>query len=212
MPRNDYSKYTDYDNYTMLADRELRVLKMENEGMSTSEIASTLNMKLHTVYAYLMRAVQKIEGVFNYAEERRIRNSGAKKRKENPEYRETWNAYAREYHQEYYQNNSEKIKERNEKYREKNIEKYRVYQREYHKGYYRKKHPPAEVKTKKITRTSRDELYLLSNQRAERILEEKASGKSVIEIAKEQGCSKQNIYEILRRYKIRMESNNDSGE
>ena len=80
MPKNNYSQYKDYDNHTMLAERELKTLKLKNEGMSTSEIASTLNIKQHTVYAYLMRAVQKIEGVFNYAEERRIRNSGAKKK------------------------------------------------------------------------------------------------------------------------------------
>ena len=59
MPRNDYSKYTDYGNYTMLAVPDLRALKMKNEGMPIAEIASNLNLKQHTVYAYLTRAVKK---------------------------------------------------------------------------------------------------------------------------------------------------------
>lgn len=42
-----------------------------------------------------------------------------------------------------------------------------------------------------------------ANERVEEILREIESGKSAIEIAKERGCSKQNIYEMIKRYKNR---------
>ena len=262
MPK-DYSNYTDYESYAMLADRELEALRMKNSGMTNKEISENMGVKYNTVSIYLTRAIQKIDGTFDRKKEKAYRNSGAKRRRENPEYRESYNKYAREY----YQKNSEKAKERIKKYRNENSEKYknsqreyqreyqkkyrikhpprkwselseeerenrRKYQREYHKkyrikssdlsdlerekrreyyrDYYRKKHPPKE---KKMTiQKPKPELYLKSDQRAEKIIKAKADGKTVREIAKEQGCSTQNIYQILKSYRKRMESKNSSGE
>ena len=48
------------------------------------------------------------------------------------------------------------------------------------------------------------ELYLKLNKRAEKIINAIADGKTVREIAKEQGCSTQNKYQILKSYERRM--------
>ena len=247
MQKKYYSQYTDYENYTMLANRELEVLKMKNSGMSNTEISEIMNIKYNTVVIYLTRIIQKIDGTFDYEKERMYRNSGAKKRRKDPKYREDYNKYAREY----YHKNTEKAKERLKKYRQKNEEKYKEYQREYQKkhptkwsdlseeekekrrkyqreyqkkhrikwsdlseherekrreyyrDYYRKNHPPKQKEEKITIRKSKSELYPKSNQRAEKIIREMTDGKTVREIAKEQGCSTQNIYSILNRYKKR---------
>lgn len=202
MRKKDKIQYIDYESYTMLADRELKALKMKNSGMKIGEIAKALGLKKNTVSVYLTRAKQKIEGSFDYEKENQYRNEGARRRKQSPEYMEK----LREYGRKYYHKNPEKANERSKRYREENIEKIRNYQREYHREYYRKKHPKKK-KTNKIERTSKSELYMLSNQRAEKIIEEKKGGKTIREIAEEQGCSPQNIYEILRRYRDRIKNN-----
>ncbi len=201
MSKKDNIQYTAYESYTMLADRELRALKMKNSGMNIGEIAEALGLKKNTVSVYLTRAKQKIDGTFDYEKEKRYRNEGARKRKQSPEYRKKIREYAREYAH----NNPEKTKERAQKYREENVEKIRAYQREYHKEYYRKKHP-LKKKAEKPTRTPKSELYMLSDQRAKKIIEEKKRGKTIREIAEEQGCSPQNIYSILNRHKKRTET------
>lgn len=234
MPKKDYSQYTDYGNYTMLTARELEVIKLKNSGMTTEEIAKKLGVKYNTVSIYLTKSIQKINGSYDYEKERKYKNDGAKKRRENPEYRECYNKYAREY----YKKNSEKAKERSKKYQEKNAEKVREYRREYQREYqreyrakhpirkrselteyelekkrqydreyYRKRHPKKERKKKSRIKT---ELYASSNRRAEKIIDEMSSGKTVMEIAKEQGCTTQNIYGILKSYRKRTE--NSSGE
>ena len=81
MQKKYYSQYTDYENYTMLANRELEVLKMKNSGMSNTEISEIMNIKYNTVVIYLTRIIQKIDGTFDYEKERMYRNSGAKKRR-----------------------------------------------------------------------------------------------------------------------------------
>lgn len=109
MSRKDYSRYTDYENYTMLSDRELEVLKMKNSGDSNGKIAEKIGIKYNTVS---------------------IKKSIVKK-----------------------------------------------------------------------------ELYASSNRRAEKIIAERSLGKTVREIAKEQGCTIQNIYEILSTYRKRIKNN-----
>ena len=152
MPK-DYSNYTDYESYTMLAERELEALKMRNSGMSNREISENMGVKYNTVSIYLTRAVQKIDGVFDREKERAHRNSGARRRREDPDYRESYNKYAREY----YRENSEKAKERSQKYQKKNAEKYRNYQKEYQREYqkkYRIEHPPKTKKRKESENSS----------------------------------------------------------
>lgn len=204
MPKKDYSQYTDYENYIMLTDRELEVLKMKNSGASNEEIAESIGVKYNTVSIYLTKATQKIDGVYDYAKEREYKNNGAKKRREDPEYRLKYNQYNREY---YRKNHEKRTPVRKKKVPRaltaQEIEK----RRKYYRDYYRKRHPKKERKNRVITGPSKLELYILaSDQRAEKIIEEKEAGKTIREIAKEQGCSTQNIYEILRRYRLRMEN------
>ena len=61
MRKKDKIQYIDYESYTMLADRELKALKMKNSGMKIEEIAKALGLKKNTVSVYLTRAKQKIE-------------------------------------------------------------------------------------------------------------------------------------------------------
>lgn len=204
MSRKNYSRYTDYENYTMLSDRELEVLKMKNSGDSNGKIAEKIGIKYNTVSIYLTKATQKIDGVYDYDRERAYKNNGAKKRREDPEYRLKYNQYNREY---YRKNHEKRTPVRKKKVPRaltaQEIEK----RRKYYRDYYRKRHPKKERKNMVITGPSKLELYILaSDQRAEKIIEEKEAGKTIREIAKEQGCSTQNIYEILRRYRLRMEN------
>ena len=203
MSRKDYSRYTDYENYTMLSDRELEVLKMKNSGDSNGKIAEKIGIKYNTVSIYLTKATQKIDGVYDYDRERAYKNNGAKKRREDPEYRSKYNQYAREY----YQKNHGKRKPVRKKKEPRTLTAHEIEKRrEYYRDYYRKRHPKKEKKKKIIIKTPKTQLYLASDQRAQKIIEEKACGKTIREIAKEQGCSTQNIYEILKRYRLRMES------
>ena len=200
MSRKDYSRYTDYENYTMLSDRELEVLKMKNSGDSNGKIAEKIGIKYNTVSIYLTKATQKIDGVYDYDRERAYKNNGAKKRREDPEYRQKYNEYAREYYRK--NHNTPRKKKHLRALTDQEIEE----RREYYRDYYRKRHPKKEKKKKIIIKTPKTQLYLASDQRAQKIIEEKACGKTIREIAKEQGCSTQNIYEILKRYRLRMES------
>lgn len=203
MPKKDYSQYTDYDNYTMLTDRELEVIKLKNSGMTTEEIAKKLGVKYNTVSIYLTKSIQKINGSYDYEKERKYKNDGARKRREDPEYRSKYNQYAREY----YQKNHGKHKPVRKKKEPRTLTAHEIEKRrEYYRDYYRKRHPKKEKKKKIIIKTSKTQLYLASDQRAQKIIEEKACGKTIREIAKEQGCSTQNIYEILKRYRLRTES------
>ena len=205
MPKKDYSKYTDYDNYTMLTDRELEVIKLKNSGMTTKEIAKKLGVKHNTVTIYLTKSTQKIDGVYDYEKEKAYKNNGARRRREDPEYRLKYNQYNREY---YRKNHEKRTPVRKKKVPRaltaQEIEK----RRKYYRDYYRKRHPKKEKKNRVITGPSKLELYILaSDQRAEKIIEEKEGGKTIREIAKEQGCSTQNLYDILKRYKKRMSKN-----
>lgn len=203
MRKKDYSQYSDYKKYTMLTDRELEVLKMKNSGASNEKIADSIGVKHNTVAIYLTKATQKIDGVYDYAKEREYKNNGAKKRREDSEYRSKYNQYAREY----YQKNHEKRKPVRKKKEPRTLTAQEIEKRrEYYRDYYRKRHPKKDKKKKTIIKTPRTELYLASDQRAQKIIEEKACGKTIREIAKEQGCSTQNIYGILKRYRLRAES------
>lgn len=197
MSRKDYSRYTDYENYTMLSDRELEVLKMKNSGVTNEKIAESIGVKYNTVSIYLTKATQKIDGVYDYDVERAYKNNGAKKRREDPEYRQKYNEYAREYYRK--NHNTPRKKKQPRALTDQEIEE----RRKYYRDYYRKRHPKKERKKKSIVKK---ELYASSNRRAEKIIDEMSSGKTVMEIAKEQGCTTQNIYGILKSYRKRTEN------
>lgn len=228
MSKKDYGQYTDYESYTMLSEREIEILKMKNSGMSNSEISEAMKIKKNTVAIYLTRIRQKINGTYQYEKVREYHNSGNRRRMQDPEYREKYNAYyrkyyaenpelrkkkseyAKEYAKEYAQKNKENIREYQRKYREAHPEKYkydpvkRAKNKEdintYRREWYRRKHPKKEAE-QEVER----ELYRDSNRRAEAILRLRNEGKTVSEIAKDYGCSTQNIYGILSAYKKRME-------
>lgn len=204
MPKKDYSQYTDYGNYTMLTARELEVIKLKNSGMTTEEIAKKLGVKYNTVSIYLTKSIQKINGSYDYEKERKYKNDGAKKRREDPEYRAKYNEYARGYYRKNHKKH-ETVREKKEPHTltVQEIEN----RRKYYRDYYRKRHPKKERKKKSRIKT---ELYASSNRRAEKIIDEMSSGKTVMEIAKEQGCTTQNIYGILKSYRKRTE--NSPGE
>ena len=147
---------------------------------------------------YLTKATQKIDGVYDYDREREYKNNGAKKRREDPEYRQKYNEYAREYYRK--NHNTPRKKKQSRALTAQEIEE----RRKYYRDYYRKRHPKKERKKKSIVKK---ELYASSNRRAEKIIAEMSSGKTVREIAKEQGCTIQNIYEILSTYRKRIKNN-----
>lgn len=217
MSEKDYGRYTDYENYTMLTDRELEVLKMKNSGMSNTEISESLGVKYNTVSIYLTRSTQKIDGVFDYSKEKMYKNTGAKRRKEDPEYRKKINAYAREY----YHKNSEKALKRIREYQEKNQDKIKEYQkeyqREYQKEYYKKNQDKFREYQREYYQKNKDNKahegdyrysrmpYEKANNNAELILIDIGKGKTVRQISEENGCSRSNIYMIIDNYRKRME-------
>lgn len=205
MSKKDYGQYTDYESYTMLSEREIEVLKMKNSGMNNSEISESMKIKKNTVAIYLTRIRQKINGTYPYEKVREYHNSGNRRRMRDPEYREKYNAYYRKYYAEnpeLRKKKSEYAKKYAKEYVEKNKEKVREYQRKYREAHPEKyKYDPVKRAKQEVER----ELYRDSNRRAEAILQLKKEGKTVSEIAKDYGCSTQNIYGILSAYKKRME-------
>lgn len=75
-----YGQYTDYENYTMLTENELAVLKMQHSGMSISEIADQLGLTVGTIRVYLSNSVRKIDGTLTIDETRRRCRDSFKKR------------------------------------------------------------------------------------------------------------------------------------
>ena len=167
MPKKDYSQYTDYENYTMLTDRELEVLKMKNSGSSNGEIAEIIGVKYNTVSIYLTQATQKIDGIYDHEKMRERKKVYARRRQEDPEYRNK----RKEYDREYYRKNRDKIKNSQ-------------------KEYYRKKREEVNESQRNAFRFSK------ANITAESILAEHGKGKAIRQIADERGCSRANIYQI----------------
>lgn len=141
--RKNYSQYTDYDNYTMLSEHEIEILKMKQSGMSHQEIADNLSIKKNSVSIYLTNIVSKIEGRFDYQKVREINRKCQAVRMANPEYADKMREYKRDYKKrnrdkinkrkrEYYHKNQEYFLDYQKKYREKT----REYRREYQKKYY----------------------------------------------------------------------------
>ena len=212
MPK-DYSNYTDYENYIMLTKRELEVLKMKNSGMSNTEISETLGVKYNTVSIYLTRAVQKIDGVFDYKKEKMYKNAGIKRRSGDPEYRKKINKYSREY----YHKNSEKALKRIREYQERNKDKVKEYQKKYQKEYQREYYKKNKDKYREHYQNSKNNksdkaitdvtrmTHKKANDKVELILMDIGKGKTVRQISEENGCSRSNIYELINRYRKRME-------
>lgn len=97
--RKNYSQYTDYDNYTMLSEHEIEILKMKQSGMSHQEIADNLSIKKNTVAIYLTYITQKIDGTFDYQKLRETRRRQSAARKRNiPGYSDKINEYSRTYY------------------------------------------------------------------------------------------------------------------
>ena len=195
--RKDYSVYSHYDEYGMLSKRELEILKLKNSGKTNAEIAQTLKIGERSVGVYLSKIVGKIEKRYNYG----YSNEYTKKRRaEDPEYRKHLNEYARKY----YENNREKAAERHRKYQKNNAEKIREYQREYYKNNAEKlREYQREYGLKKQGRQDRISKRIerhKTNARAAEIVRQRKAGKTLTQIAKEQGCTWQNIQQIIKTY------------
>ena len=195
--RKDYSVYSHYDEYGMLSGRELEILKLKNSGKTNAEIAQIFKIGERSVGVYLSKIVGKIEKRYNYG----YSNEYTKKRRaEDPEYRKHLNEYARKY----YENNREKAAERHRKYQKNNAEKIREYQREYYKNNAEKlREYQREYGLKKQGRQDRISKRIerhKTNTRAKEIVRQRKAGKTLTQIAKEQGCTWQNIQQIIKTY------------
>lgn len=217
MPKKDYSQYTDYENYTMLTARELEVLKMKNSGSSNGEIAEIIGVKYNTVSIYLTQATQKIDGIYDHEKMRERKKVYARRRQEDPEYRNK----RKEYDREYYHKNLEKSRQRGRENQKKHRDCRKEYQKEYQREYYRKNRDKIKNSQKEYYRKKREEVnesqrnafrFSKANITAESILAEHGKGKAIRQIADERGCSRANIYQILNHYKKRMLESNPGSE
>ena len=180
--RGKYNQYTDYENYTMLSEKELEVLQLYNLGMQLSEISQKTGLKRCSVSSYLSYAAKKIEGEYDFSYREKYYKEVVKKRyDEDSKYRDKMKEYYREYMKMY--SKTPKNRKYLSDYREK------LKNREAKKGMNPKK---------KQNRGKGESKY--SYEKAKFFISEREKGKTLAQIAEENGCTRQNVHQCINTY------------
>ena len=186
--RGKYNQYTDYENYTMLSEKELEVLQLYNSGMQLSEISRKTGLKQCSVSSYLSYAAKKIEGNYDFSYREKYYKYVVKKRyDEDQEYHEKMKGYYRKYMRMYSKTpkNRKYLADYREKIKENNIRVKREEAKEKENG----------VKRKGNRRTGK-----YSYEKAKFFISEREKGKTLAQIAEENGCTRQNVHQCIKTY------------